>query len=162
MEGRERVVEVGERGLEASDIELRRYEVALQVRGLARSDGGVELDQRLAGLDGLPVDDPDRAHHTGLERLDDLAVAGRNDLAGGGRHDVDFAEGGPDRRRRKQSHQGGADGAADRGGRGLDDLQRCRQEGELVAVSARSAREGDYLFVWLHAVMLLQSAVRLR
>ena len=92
MEGGERIVGIGERRMQARDIELRGLQVALQMIGLAFVDGGVELDQHIAGIDVLAVRDPDGAHDAGLEGLDHLAVAGRNDLAGGGGHDIHVAQ----------------------------------------------------------------------
>ena len=38
----------------------------------------------------------DGMHHAGLERLDDLGAAGRDDLAGGGGDDIDRADAGPE------------------------------------------------------------------
>ena len=85
----------------------------------------------------------DRAHHAGLERLDHLGPAGRDDLARRRGDDVDLAEAGPDERdARRTRHDGGGDGAAHRRGRRLDDLQRRRQEFELGARAGAPRRCG--------------------
>ena len=60
--------------------------------------GRIELDQHVAGLDALPITDVDRANDAGLERLDHLGAAGRNDLARRGGDDVDAPQGGPNQR----------------------------------------------------------------
>ena len=68
---------------------------------LGAGHGRIELDQDLAGLDPLPVADMDRAHHTGLEGLDQLGAAARDDLALCRRHDVDAADAGQPSARQK-------------------------------------------------------------
>jgi hypothetical protein len=148
VECSERVVGVAERRAQASDIELRGLQVALEMIGLAFVDGGIELDQHIPGIDVLAVRDPYGAYHAGLEGLDHLAVAGRDDLPGGGGHDIHMAQAGPGQSQHEEGDQGRADRPADGRGRGFDDFERRRQERELVAVPLLgSPREGhDFLF----------------
>ena len=40
-----------------------------------RVDGRIKLDQHVPGLNRLAVLHPNRAHHAGLERLDDLGAS---------------------------------------------------------------------------------------
>ena len=93
---------VGQRRLQPRDVELRARSDRFAVPALRVVHGRIELDQHVAGFDRLAVLDVDRAHHAGLERLDDLGAAGRNDLAGGRGDDVDLAEARPRQRDAEQ------------------------------------------------------------
>ena len=62
----------------------------------------IELDQHVAGLDALPIADMDRANNAGLERLNHLGPAARDDLAGCGGNDVDLPEACPGQRQAEQ------------------------------------------------------------
>ena len=75
------IVSAGQRRAQPRDIELLGQKIAAQVIAVGRVDGRIELDQHIAGLDLLPVLHADRAHHAGLERLDDLGAVARHDLA---------------------------------------------------------------------------------
>src|SRR5262249_56849838 len=111
----------------------RRDEIAAQMVALGLVHGRIELDQHLAGLDALPIAHMDRAHHSGLERLDDLGAPAGDDLSRCRRNDVDLAERRPYERQAEHGDDGYADGAANWRGRRLDDLERRRQERELVS-----------------------------
>ena len=86
----------------------------------------------VAGLDLLAVLDMDRAHHAGLERLDDLGAAARDDLAVRAVATMSTV---PTQAqasaRQKRPMMVAAISAADRRRRRLDDLQRRRQEGAV-------------------------------
>ena len=99
--------------------------------------GRIELDQNVAGLDALPVTHVDRSHDTSLERLDHLGAAARNDLALGGRDDVDASERGPGQSAAKNSAMTVAPIARPIGDGGVSTIfKRRRQEGELVVAAA--------------------------
>ena len=93
---------------------------------------GIELDQDVAGLDALTVAHMDRTHHAGLERLDGLGAAARNDLARRDGDDVDRADTRPGQRSAEHGDEGERNGAADRRGRRFDDLECGRQKREFV------------------------------
>ena len=61
---------------------------------LCLTHGRVELDQHVTAFDSLAVMDLDRAHDSGLERLDSLGTAARDDLPGDC-DDIDCAEARP-------------------------------------------------------------------
>ena len=65
------------------DVELLGEQIVVQMIAFRDIHGRIELDQHVAGPDHLPVLHVDRAHHAGLERLDDLGAATRHDLSGG-------------------------------------------------------------------------------
>ena len=96
-------------------------------------DGRVELDQHVAGLDALAVLDMDRAHHAGLERLDHLGAPARGRSC---RCAVATISTVPRQAQASATQNramiGDADRAADRRGRRLHDLERGRQERQLV------------------------------
>src|SRR5216683_1203544 len=62
---------------------------------LGRVHRRIELDQHLARLHRVAVMHMDRADDADLEGLDDLGPPARDDLARGGRDNVDGAEAGP-------------------------------------------------------------------
>src|SRR5260370_2421030 len=95
MEIGERLRPVEERRAQPRDVEPRRDEVALDVIAFRLADRRVELDEQVALFDALPVAHVDRAHHAGLERLNDLAAPAGNDLALRGGDDVDLPERAP-------------------------------------------------------------------
>ena len=112
------------------------------IRSLLQSDrdralvhGGVELDQRLAGLDRLPVMHMDGANHAGLERLDQLGAAARDDLA---LREATMSTW-PKQAQTSASANTAMMVRRSRGRRGdarrFDDLERGRQKGELFAVA---------------------------
>jgi len=110
---------------------------------LGAGHGRIELDQDLAGLDPLPVADMDRALHTGLEGLDQLGAAVRDDLALCRRHDVDAADAGPDARQAESADDDRGGGTHGWRWRRLRYLERRRQQGELVIPAAHLLlREG--------------------
>ena len=137
-EGRERIIGIGQRGAQASGIQLCGKQVALQVIDFALEDGRIKLDQYIAGIDVLTIRNVNGTNYAGLERLDDLAVAGRNDLARCRRDDVHVAQAGPGQRQQKQRHKRRADRTSDGRWRRLDDFQGSGQE----TSSSRSARPG--------------------
>ena len=100
---------------------------------------GVELEQQVAGLDRLAVFDPDGGDLAGIERLDDLDPPGRLELAGRDGVDVEPAEERPGERRREDGADRQHRRDRQRRGRGLEDLQRRRQE---LAVAAGDGRDG--------------------
>ena len=127
-----RIVLSGQGRTQPCDIELSRDEVALRMPELGPAHGRIELDKDVAGLDALAVTDMDRTHDAGLERLDGLGAAARNDLAGRDGDNVDRADARPGQRNAEHGDDRGRDGAADRRGRRLDDLERRRQKREFV------------------------------
>ena len=140
----ERIVLSGQGRAQAGDVELSRHQIALQMPELGTAHGRVELDEDVAGLDALTVADMDRAHHAGLERLDDLGAAARNDLARRDGDNVDRADTRPGQRSAEHGDDGERNGAADRRGRRFDDLERRRQKGEFVLSTLYAPlRKGD-------------------
>ena len=65
----------------------------------------IELDQRLAGADALPVADQYRVDDPGGAGLDELDVVGGDQLARRRGDDVDPAEHKPEQRGREQAEQ---------------------------------------------------------
>ena len=61
--------------LQSRNIQLGGGEIALGVSKVRIVQGLIELNQNLAGLDLLTILDIDRAHHAGLERLNNLGAA---------------------------------------------------------------------------------------
>ncbi|BAL79446.1 hypothetical protein S23_62580 [Bradyrhizobium cosmicum] len=78
---------------------------------LAVVDGGVQLNQGLAGLDKLPLGNANGAHNARFERLNDLAAAGWNDLSRSSRNDINAAETCPYQAGHEQPEKRGSDGA---------------------------------------------------
>ena len=139
-----RIVAVAQRRAQSCDVQLRGNEIASDMLLLRRRHGRIELDQDVTRLNALPIMNVNGAHDAGLERLYQLDAAAGDDFAGGGRDNIDMPEACPDQRQAEQRDEGCADGATDRRRRRLDDLQRRRQEGELVLFAAFSRRrEGD-------------------
>jgi hypothetical protein len=108
IKGGERIA-VGERRTEPRHIEPCRDEFALQMAQLGVIDCRVELDQHIARFDPLAVTDMDVADDPGLERLDDLAAAGRDDRALRRGDHVNLAEARPGEGRTKRRDQGQRD-----------------------------------------------------
>ncbi len=77
----------------------------------------------------------DGADFAGVDGLDHLAAAGGYDLAAGGGDDVDFAEDHPKHGDDEEAGDGGGEHSADRRGRLFDNLQRCRQERQILALA---------------------------
>src|ERR1700722_9698907 len=113
MKGCQGIVGVGKRGTKTSNVELRRLQVTSQVVGLPFVNGGIEFDEDVASIHVLAVCDQNGVYDASLERLDKLAVAGRNDLPRCGGYNVDVAQTGPDKSQHKQSDNGCADRPAD-------------------------------------------------
>ena len=90
-----RVIPHFERRLQARDIKLLSGQFFLQAITLGFTNGRIDLDQGIPGLDGLSVLDMDSPDDAGFERLHDLRMAGRDDLAGRRRNDIDLAKAGP-------------------------------------------------------------------
>jgi hypothetical protein len=130
-----------ERRAQPGDVELCGEQLALRPLAVGLVHGGVELDQRIARLHALSVTHVDRTHHPDLERLDHLGAPARDDPARCRGDDVDRAERGPDERQAEQRDDGKTDRPSDRRRRRLDDLERGRQECELIlATAVRPAR----------------------
>ena len=106
-------------------------------------DSRIEVDQGIAGAYLLPVADIDGADDACLEGLDGLGAPGGDDLAGRNRHDIDFAEAGPEKGERKDRNHRPDDGAADGRRRRVGDLERRRQEGEFGPGPFRWRRQDD-------------------
>ena len=96
--------------------------------------GRIKLDEDGAGAYALTVADMDCAHDAGLERLDGFGSAARDDPARCDRDNVDRADARPGQGNGENSHDAVSNGAASRGRGSFDDLQRGRQEGELIRV----------------------------
>ncbi len=138
--GRRETLDVaGEQRGQSHHIELVLEEIAAKpgLVGLVR--GRVDLDEHIAGNNGLAIRDMDGPHHAGLERLDQLGPAGRDDPPRRGGDDIDMTDRGPGEREHQERDDGCGNAPADRRGRGLDDLQRRGQEFQLVAARARDA-----------------------
>ena len=100
----------------------------------------VQFDQDVSDFHLLPIVHEDGANHADLERLHDLGVAGRDDLALGDGDDIDTAEPGPNQRQREDRDQAIGAEAADRRGRCFDDFQR---RGEKFALGAANGLVSD-------------------
>ena len=84
----------------------------------------------------LAVVDMYRRDRAGLQRLDHLAAARRDDPAAGGGHHIHLAEAGPADRAEKQRHQAQHSHPGQGRRRSLHNLQRRGQEVELLAGTA--------------------------
>ena len=130
-------------------------QIALQMVALGGVHRRIELDQHVACLDALPVLHMDRAHHAGLERLDDLGAAARHDLARCRGHDVDRARRTPRRAPRRTAAMmvtaiarpigdGGVSTISSAAGRKASSsralARRSRQRDDLLARARRERR----------------------
>ena len=113
---------------QSRDVGLRRHQIALLVAEIRLVHGRVQLDQDIADLHFLPIADQDGANHADLERLHDLRMSGRDDLAFGDGDNIDVAEPGPNQRERKDGDDAVGPETADGRRRCFDDFQRGRQK----------------------------------
>lgn len=88
----------------------------------------VQFDEGLARGDRLAVLNADGRDGGGLQGPDDLAVTGRDELAGGDGEDVEVAEAGPGDGGAGEEEEGPEDGPAEGGRRGGLDLQGGGEE----------------------------------
>ncbi len=139
---RERIVWRGKLGLEARHIELDRKQIALEMVLFGGVDGGIEVDESVAGADFLSVADIDGADDARLEGLDGLGASGWNDLAGGRGDNIDLAETGPENGGAERRDHRPDDGAANGRGRRVDDFKRGRQKGQFIPCPT-DLRQGD-------------------
>ena len=135
LELRDRIGRVREKGTQPRRVETRRHQIGLGARPLGDTDGRIKLDQYLARLDRLAILDVDRPYDAALQRLEGLGTAARDDLALRDGDDVDPAERRPQDRDEEDHNDEAADRPADRRWRCLDDLERRRQERELVGTT---------------------------
>ncbi len=129
--------------------------------------GRIELDQHVTCPYRLPILHLDRTHHPGLERLDHLDPAARQDLSARGRNDVDAAPPGPDQRRTEQRNDDCTNRALDWRGRRFHDFKRRRQECQFIAAALLRTPErndacrgpgGHHSFSRLHGIPLATDA----
>ena len=154
LERGERIVLPGQGRPQPRGVELRRHQIALRMPELGAAHGRIELKKDVAGTDALAVADVDRTHHAGLERLDGLGAAARNDLARRHGDNVDRADARPGQRNAENGDDGESNGAADRRGGSLDDLEGGRQKREFVLSTVFALlRKGDDVFSGLHAAL---------
>ena len=122
MEVSQGIVAFSQCRAQTGGAEAGGHEIDPKVVAVGYVDGGVEFDQGIARLDLLPVLDVDCANDTGLERLNDLGSATRDDLALGGRHNINPPEDRPGERQAEDRDDRAADREAGRRGRRFHDL----------------------------------------
>ena len=109
--------------------------------------GPVEFDNNVARLHRGVVACVDRRDPAGLERLDDLDVSRRLELALGGGDDVDPAEVGPEKGDRDQGADNPEERQMHRRSRRLQDFQGRRQElavGQCVAANGTQCKRAPF------------------
>ena len=111
-------------------LEPRRHQrLALARRiGAGCGRGRFELDQHLAGTDGLPIRHEDALDDAHLGRLDQLGSVRRDDLARRDRHEIDLADARPADGEAKRRDDRPEHRARQRRRRRLDELERRGQE----------------------------------
>ena len=150
----ERIVLPGQGRTQPRGVELSRHQIALRMPELGTAHGRIELDKDVVGIDALAVADMDRTHDAGLERLDGLGTAARNDLARRHGDDVDRADARPGQRDAEHGDDREGDGAADRRRGRLDDLECGRQKREFVLSTPYARLRKDYnIFSGPHAAL---------
>ena len=87
---------VAERRPQSRNVQLRSNKIASDVLLFGCGHCRIELNQNVTRLDALAIAHVDGAHDAGLEWLYQLDPTARDDLAGGGRDDIDMPESRPD------------------------------------------------------------------